>query len=128
MISRYRERLQGYLRSYAFNLPADLIRQRSQRLDELRFTLGRIAAHRAEVIGERLRALTDRLHNLDPVKILERGYVIVSRGGRTVSSAAAVKPGEFLDLKFHDGTLRSRSLGRVGPGNHGKDGDAEEGE
>lgn len=114
IISRYRERIQGYLRSYAFNLPADLIRQRTQRLDELLNSLVRVTAHRTEVLRERLISLSGRIRNLDPVRILERGYVIVyRRGGRALASAASVHPGDMLDLRFHDGSITGKAIGKT---------------
>jgi exodeoxyribonuclease VII large subunit len=112
-IGRHRERLRGYLRSYAFNLPADLIRQRSQRLDEIQVSLTRIAGQHAGLARKGLEALRMRLLNLDPQRVLERGYVIVYVGGRSVGSALALTPGERMRLRFHDGSVGASATGPV---------------
>jgi exodeoxyribonuclease VII large subunit len=116
--ARHRERIRGYLRSYAFNLPADLIRQRSQRLDELRNTLGRIAGHRTETVRQRLESLKKRVDNVDPARILGRGYVMVYRDGSTIDAAINVRTGDVLQLRFRDGRVRTEALGPDGTKNH----------
>ncbi len=110
-LTQHRERIRGHLRSYAFNLPADLIRQRSQRLDELRISLSRVTVHRTESLRQRLTALHKRVENLDPGRILDRGYVIVYRDGRSVGTAGIVRPGDRLNLRFRDGTIGTKALG-----------------
>ncbi len=109
-LTRYRERIRGYIRSYAFNLPADLIRQRAQRLDELRISLSRIGSHRVESIRHRLVSLRKRVENLDPAKVLRRGFVMVYRDGRNVGAVSAVNVGDHLELRFHDGRIGARAL------------------
>ncbi|HLF15137.1 MAG TPA: exodeoxyribonuclease VII large subunit [Bacteroidota bacterium] len=111
MLGQRREIIRGYLRSYAFNLPADLIRQRSQRLDELRVSLWRITGHRTESVRRQLASLQKRVENLDPSRILERGYVIVYRNGRTVGTARMVGTGDHLQLRFRDGRVGTQALG-----------------
>ncbi len=120
-LARHRERIRGYLRSYAFNLPADLIRQRAQRLDELRVSISRIGAHRAESARHRVHSLQKRIENLDPAKILRRGFVLVYRDGVSVGAAASIRAGDRLDLRFHDGRTETRALG---PKPTAKDGDS----
>ncbi len=108
-----RERIRGHLRSYAFNLPADLIRQRSQRLDEVRVSLNRITAHRTDSLRQRLLAFHKRVENLDPARVLDRGYVIVYRDGISVGRANAVKTGDHLRLRFRDGIVGTEALGKA---------------
>ncbi len=110
-LGQHRERIRGYLRSYAFNLPADLIRQRSQRLDELRVSLSRITGHRTDSVRQQLMSLRKRIENLDPSRILDRGYVIVYRNGRSVGTAKTVRTGDLLQLRFRDGRVGTQALG-----------------
>lgn len=110
-LSAHRERLRGHLRSYAFNLPADLLRQRSQRLDELGVSLVRLAGLRTASVRQSLESLRKRLVNLDPARILERGFAIVYRGGETVQTAAAVRRGDHLQIRFRDGRIGTTASG-----------------
>jgi exodeoxyribonuclease VII large subunit len=110
-LGQHRERIRGMLRSYAFNLPADLIRQRSQRLDELRLSLSRVAGYRAESARFAIESLRKRLGSVNPERTLERGFAIVYKGGATVPSAASVRPGDHIQVRFRDGRIGTTVLG-----------------
>jgi len=104
-VTAYRERISHYLKSYAFGLPADLVRQKSQLLDDLTGTISRIAAYRMSSEKQHLTAMRRRLENLDPRRILRRGFVIVSKDGRAVSRSQDINTGDRFRLRFHDGTV-----------------------
>jgi exodeoxyribonuclease VII large subunit len=104
-IAAHREKISHYLKSYAFALPADLVRQKSQQLDDLTGTISRIAGFRLATVRQHIGGMTKRLENLDPRKILERGFVIVSKGGKAVSTSKNLRPGDRFSLRFHDGTI-----------------------
>lgn len=53
----------------------------------------------------RLSAMSARLPLLNPYAPLERGYAVVEKEGKAVSSVSQVTPGEKLRLKMKDGTL-----------------------
>jgi exodeoxyribonuclease VII large subunit len=57
-----------------------------------------LETHRVDICGERLEMLS-------PLKVLSRGYVIVEGGnGRVVQTAATLKSGDEVRLRFADGT------------------------
>ena len=61
--------------------------------------LTRLAAARTTLAG-----LRGRVAALDPTATLARGYAIVEDArGHTVTSARALRPGQRVDLRFHDG-------------------------
>jgi exodeoxyribonuclease VII large subunit len=62
----------------------------------------------------RLAALAARLDSLSPLKVLERGYAVVTnlRDGQTVSDAASVEIGDELQIRLKRGRLRTRTLAR----------------
>ena len=54
----------------------------------------------------RLEGLGGRLESVSPLAVLQRGYALISdRAGQTLTSAAAVKPGRRLRLRFADGEV-----------------------
>ena len=79
-LSSEKEKIRTLLGSYSFNMPLDLVRQFSQRVDELDRTLGRVAGHRFALLQEQLLSLKQRIHSLNPVAVLKRGYAIIQRG------------------------------------------------
>ncbi|TAK53209.1 MAG: exodeoxyribonuclease VII large subunit, partial [Bacteroidetes bacterium] len=75
-ISSHRETIESLLGSYAFNRPIDLLRQYSQRADELRGTLERVTVHRFAMLEQHFQSLQHRIASLDPRQVLKRGYSI----------------------------------------------------
>jgi len=62
----------------------------------------------------RLGELAARLDSLSPLRVLERGYAVVSstRDWRVVVDAAAVEVGEDLQIRLLRGKLRARTVAR----------------
>lgn len=52
------------------------------------------------------------LLHLGPSEVLKRGYSIIQQKGRTVTSAASVKEGEIMDIRFHDGVRQAKTVGQ----------------
>ena len=69
---------------------------------------GRLRVSRAQLEG-----LAARLDSVSYVKVLERGFVLVTDArGAALSSAGAVKPGAALRLRFADGEVRATAQGK----------------
>jgi exodeoxyribonuclease VII large subunit len=59
-------------------------------------------------LGTRLENLATQVRLLDPGRLLARGFTITTdAGGRAVTSAAALDPGDIIDTHFSDGRVRS---------------------
>jgi exodeoxyribonuclease VII large subunit len=102
----------------------------------------RIAAHRARIellsarqrlaierlaerSHQRAEALAGQLDALSPVRVLARGYALVTTvEGHVVRAASEVAPGQPLDVRLADGTLRVRVESRDGAPARGNDSDA----
>lgn len=50
------------------------------------------------------------LRHLDPSNVLRRGYALLLRNGRILTSTAAIEPGETLQVQLHDGTITTKVL------------------
>jgi len=62
----------------------------------------------------RLDGLAARLESVSYMKVLERGFVLVTDSrGAALASAAAVKPGASLRLRFADGEVRATAQGKT---------------
>lgn len=75
-----------------------------QHLGELRLTLPTQSQARLREIQNRAEKAELNLLNLSPLKVLERGYSLVTRGSKIVSSAAQLQPGDELELRLKDGS------------------------
>jgi len=82
--------------------------QMQQFTEELDGTLKRMARTlegKQRETGMRLESATRHLALLDYRKTLERGYTMVRKNGKMVTSAKHLHAEETVDLLFHDGTL-----------------------
>lgn len=68
-----------------------------------------LGAHR-----KRFASLATRLDSISPLRVLERGYAVVTSAGdgRAVSDAQRVEIGELLDIRLARGRLRARTEDR----------------
>jgi exodeoxyribonuclease VII large subunit len=89
---------------------ASLVRGRRGQVAHAAARLGMLAGAACGRERLRLEKHEARQRLLDPESVLRRGYVIVRKaGGRIVTQAAAVAPGELLDLQFRDGRVAART-------------------
>ena len=110
MLNDRKEHVRHLLRSYSFNKPIDLLRQHSQRVDELERSLSSAISHRLAMLKSASDSLHHRVVALDPTLVLRRGYTMVYRGSEIVGSAVGLHTDDTVDIKFHDGVVPSKVL------------------
>jgi exodeoxyribonuclease VII large subunit len=97
------------------------LRGPSARIRELRLALSRLVTHleqsattRIELKRARFAALATRLDSISPLKVLDRGYAVVTgaRDGRPIIDAAAVERGDELHIRLKRGRLRATATAR----------------
>jgi exodeoxyribonuclease VII large subunit len=102
-IASGRDNIASLLGSYSFNRPFDIMREFSQRLDDLDRTLDRLTSHRLALSINHIHSLEHRILALDPNAVLRRGYTMVRRNGKYVGTVTVLTSGDRVDLRFHDG-------------------------
>jgi exodeoxyribonuclease VII large subunit len=85
-----------------------VVERRRQHLTHVHERLRRAPALAVERKRARLEHAAGRLRALSPKATLQRGYAIVRSGPEIVRSAAAVSPGEGLDVEVADGRFEAR--------------------
>ena len=60
---------------------------------------------------QEISLLASRLESLNPVSILKRGYSVVTKDDKTVTSVKDVKDGDTLAIDVTDGRIISRVIG-----------------
>ena len=102
-----RERVKALVRSYALNKPLDLVRQRSQTVDELHRRITQGIAHLAQNLRQQAESMAKRIQSVNPQLILKRGFSIVYRAKKIVPSAAELAVDDEISVRFHDGDAES---------------------
>jgi exodeoxyribonuclease VII large subunit len=86
----------------------------SARLDAAGDRFARAGGRQLAARAEHLRRQRDALANLDPRRVLERGYAFIeSADGHALSTAAALHPGRAVTAVLHDGRVGLRVDGGV---------------
>lgn len=106
----YRERLRRVQSSYGFRQPLDLVRQRSQLLDELSRRIQAAMKNRLALWQRDLQSLHHRLQALSHENILRRGFSLVfrERDGRLIREAGDLQKAERVTMQFAVGGAKAR--------------------
>lgn len=111
-IESYRQTIDNLISSYSFNKPQDLLRQRSQQVDELYRRLEQNVQHNFKILSHRVVSLDMRMNSLNPKLVLKRGYTMVKQNGRAVSSVGETVLHTEADIEFHDGVAEAMITGK----------------
>jgi len=89
--------------SYAFNRPLLQMKQFDDRLNALVDQMGRTIKSGYSEKVQRYASVCQQLTLLDYRKTLERGYVLVKKDGKFITSAKQLHTPDEVELLFHDG-------------------------
>ena len=107
---------------FAIRNPADRLQQLSQRLQTLTHSHIRIQDREIHILQFRLSNsvqslllqkrnqmtwLENKLHLLDPVHLLQRGYSMTLADGKVVRNVLTLEKGQHIETIFHDGKAES---------------------
>ena len=110
-LKAYRRDLQRLSNAAVFRMPQNLVQEKRLRLDLLSQQLAAktdalLSANRKTVV--RLAASLDAM---SPLRVLGRGYSIVSvQGGQAVTSAHSLHPGDRITVRMKDGSAEAQIL------------------
>jgi exodeoxyribonuclease VII large subunit len=85
-----------------------LVRQLTQRADDLAARMSVALKHLISNWNERLRGLGGKLNSLSPLRVLERGYSVTTSDGTVLRDASQAKPGGVIHTRLFRGKLTSR--------------------
>jgi len=106
-IERLREKIIAIPKSYGLKRPEDLVKQYAFRLDELGTNLQKNYQNLLYKCSEQVKNLENRLHNLNPKNVLNRGYSLAYIDGRVVSGVDDIGINDELHTEFSNGSVKS---------------------
>lgn len=105
IIDRKKQKVSTILNSYGFRVPQDLVRIRSQQLDNQLYRIQQKLDKRITAAANRLSYLTKSLDSNDVQKILKKGFVLVRQDSKFIKRAEDFKPDAQATLKFYDNEI-----------------------
>jgi len=106
-IKYYRERIASLQNSYGLRRPEDIIKQYAFQIDELSLRLQRNLSFITSAKSSHIGQLKLRLENLNPKKVLERGYSISYIDGEIIRNIAQVQPDKQMVTELAEGKIFS---------------------
>ena len=108
-VSQLRSRLEWLGNRPVLQQPKDGVHQRARRVDELSLRLHSSVKTAVRERRAAMAAAAGKLETLSPLNVLGRGYSLTykSAGGRLITSASELKPGERIVTRFQHGTASS---------------------
>lgn len=104
-----RERLERLHNSRALTRPQERLVRERETVSRLEQRLLATSSTRLQTEKRRLDSFNLQLRALDPQRVLERGYAILSReDGHVLSGAHEATPQQILNARLHDGSLQVR--------------------
>ena len=88
-------------------LPQRQMTQQTVRLTAVIAQLSPLASHLITKEQHRLELLEQRAKALDPTLLLQRGYSITLKEGKAVRNAAQLHPGDEIETRLEQGTIKS---------------------
>lgn len=102
------ETLDRLMMNRAWNVPQTMLEERRQQHGELRQMLGKFVAKYLDSQQNRLMIAVTGLDRLSPLKVIQRGYAVVSnKEGRVIRSVNSVQSGEDIFISLLDGELQA---------------------
>lgn len=105
LIKRKRRKINEALGSYGFRVPVDIIRRRSQDVDNLIYMISQKMEKNMSAKNNRLSLLSKSLEMHDVNRTLKRGFVLVKQGERYIKKAENLDKQLDADLRFIDGEV-----------------------
>jgi exodeoxyribonuclease VII large subunit len=109
-LTEQRDRIQQLQRNLQHLSPRVRLENARQQIDGLTAQMDAALNHRLDREQQHVQELTARLINLDPERVLQRGYTIVREREteQILTSARQAHPNLALDLQMHDGEIPVR--------------------
>jgi exodeoxyribonuclease VII large subunit len=110
-INNLRKEVAAYKNSYAFRRPKDMLQQKILQIEELTQRMHLAVFHHYSEKNQTIENLQNRLNTLNPLHVINRGYAMVLKEEKTISSVNQVKREDLIKIKIKDGKIESKVLG-----------------
>ncbi len=101
-----RKRLGSVLGSYGFRVPLDIVRNKSQFVDNLLYKVLQSTDHRILLYSNKVSLLTKIIESNNVQRTLERGFALVRQDNKYIKRSTQFTSNEETELIFADGSLK----------------------
>ena len=91
--------------------PARRLQTERQRLDEMSRRWNAAQIHSLQFAGQKFKGLENRLLALSPLAVLRRGYAVITKNEKVVTSTSQIQVDDALHVRIQDGEFNARVTG-----------------
>ena len=101
----YVNRVSSFLKSYGFRIPYDLVRNKTQLLDNILSKLQLNIENKLNFEKNRLTLTEKLIESYNVEHVLRRGFTLVRQNGKLVSRSGYLAPKDEFNIQFYDKTI-----------------------
>ncbi len=101
-----RKRLSSVLGSYGFRVPLDIVRNKSQLVDNLLYKVLQTTDHRILLLSNKVSLLTKIIESNNIQRTLNRGFTLVRQENKYIKRSVHFKPDKETEVIFADGSIK----------------------
>ncbi len=105
ILNNSKRKISQSLSSYGFKMPLDIVRRRSQEVDNLNYRLLQNMDRKLLVSGNKLSLLAKTVESHDVNKSLKKGFVLVKQDSNFITRAEKLNLQKSMKLKFYDSEI-----------------------
>jgi exodeoxyribonuclease VII large subunit len=105
IILESKSRISNLINTYGFKVPIDIVRNKSQKTDNLIYRLMQNMDRKLLLNGNKLSILSKQIEGNDIQKSLKKGFVLVKQDSKFVTRAAKFDKNKETALKFYDSDI-----------------------
>ena len=105
IIAKFRSNVYNELNSYGFRMPLDLVRRKSQQVDNLIYKLVKNIEQKSVAYRGKLSILTKSIEVHDVIRQLKKGFVLVKQDSQYITRKSSFDEEKDTILKFYDDEL-----------------------
>ncbi len=102
LLTSLRKKVYDALNSYGFRLPMDLVRRKSQQVDNFIFRIIQNTDRKFLIYHNRLSLLTRTIESNNIDKTLKKGFVLIKQNSKFILRAANFSKNMDTEIKFYD--------------------------
>lgn len=110
LVVGYKYSVQEYRRIIQASSPLNRVKSDMQYLDNLEIKINHMIESRMAEYRSRMAVLVNKLDNLNPAKMISRGYAYVEKEGIAVRSIKEISYDDFLQLYMRDGKVNCKVI------------------
>ena len=92
--------------------PVRRLQTERQRLDELSHRWNAAQVHSLQFAAQKFKGMENRLLALSPLAVLRRGYAVITKNEKVVTSTSQVQKDDALHVRIQDGEFDARVTGK----------------